>query len=159
MKILYTGFKGKNNSSYQLIQSIQGNKLLLTNSFEGLRRDIENIDLFYDLAIMFGLDKTLKNRVRIECVAEYGGVRLVTDVDVERVKDMFFRFGITCDIAATPSKYLCNAAFWHMLRKNNGNAVFIHIPTAKNMDGDMWNKLTKCIGELQDIVWCINYAK
>ncbi len=72
MKILYTGFKGKNNSSYQLIQSIQGNKLLLTNSFEGLRRDIENIDLFYDLAIMFGLDKTLKNRVRIECVAEYG---------------------------------------------------------------------------------------
>ncbi len=55
------------------------------------------------------------------------GVRLVTDVDVERVKDMFFRFGITCDIAATPSKYLCNAAFWHMLRKNNGNTVFIHI--------------------------------
>lgn len=101
---------------------------------------------------MFGLDKTLKNRVRIECAAEYGGVRLATDVDVDRVKDMFLRCGITCDIAEAPTKYLCNAAFWHMLRKNNGNVIFIHIPPTKNMDGDMWNKLTGCIGELQDIV-------
>jgi len=50
---------------------------------------------------------------------------------------MFFRCGITCDIVVTPTKYLCNAAFWHMLRNNNGNAVFIHIPTTKNKDGDM----------------------
>lgn len=150
MKVLYTGFKGKNNSSYQLIQLIQGNKLLLTNSFEGVKRDIEKMEVSYALTVMFGLDKTLKNRVRIERVAEYGGVQLQTDVDVECVKDMFSECGIICDIAATSTKYLCNAAYWHMLSKNK-NAVFIHIPTTKNMDGDMWNKLIECVGKLQDI--------
>ena len=71
MQILYTGFIGKNNSSYQLLQSIEGNKLFLTNSFEGLRRDIEKHDGKYDCSVMLGLDKTLKNEVRIECAVEY----------------------------------------------------------------------------------------
>ncbi len=150
MRVLYTGFKGKNNSSYRLMQSIQGNKLLLTNSFGGLKRDIEKIELSFDLAIMFGLDKTLKNRVRIERTAEYEGVCLQTNLDVECIKDMFSECGIACDTAVTPTKYLCNAAYWHMLRKNNGNALFIHIPTIKNMDGEMWSKLNNCIKEFEN---------
>ena len=44
MKILYTGFKGVHNSSYKVVNSLQGDKVFLTNSFEGLKKDIENID-------------------------------------------------------------------------------------------------------------------
>ena len=36
LRILYTGFKGKNNSSYQLLSKVSGEKIFLTNSFEGL---------------------------------------------------------------------------------------------------------------------------
>ncbi len=61
MHILYTGFKGKNNSSYQLLQLIDGNKLFLTNSFEGLRRYIEQVEKQYDCSIMLGLDRTLND--------------------------------------------------------------------------------------------------
>lgn len=43
MRVLYTGFKGKNNSSYQLVSNISGEKLFLTNSFEGLKKDIVNV--------------------------------------------------------------------------------------------------------------------
>ena len=43
-KVLLTGFKGKNNSSSILVQSISENYRLLTNSFEGLKKDIEEID-------------------------------------------------------------------------------------------------------------------
>lgn len=34
--ILYTGFKEKSNSSYQLLSKVSGEKIFLTNSFEGL---------------------------------------------------------------------------------------------------------------------------
>ena len=66
MKILYTGFKGQYNSSYRLVNGIAGEKLFLTNSFEGLKNDIENIYEEFDAVYMFGLDKNLKNSVRIE---------------------------------------------------------------------------------------------
>lgn len=71
MKILYTCFKGKNNASFQLVSEIYGDKLYLTNSFDGLKRDIANQSEEYDFVIMFGIDKNLKNRIRIERVAEY----------------------------------------------------------------------------------------
>ena len=42
MKILYTGFKGKNNASCQIIELINpSDKILLTNSFEGIKRDLD----------------------------------------------------------------------------------------------------------------------
>jgi hypothetical protein len=37
-KILYVGFKGKNNSSFKLVDSMKGDHLFLTNSFEGVYR-------------------------------------------------------------------------------------------------------------------------
>lgn len=39
--ILFTGFKGKNNSSYKIVSQSNGEKLYLTNSFQGLQKDIE----------------------------------------------------------------------------------------------------------------------
>lgn len=37
---LFLGFKGKNNASSILVKSISENSYFLTNSFEGLKRDI-----------------------------------------------------------------------------------------------------------------------
>ena len=50
MKILYTGFKGKNNASCQLVELINANdKVLLTNSFEGIKKDLAKISLLFHL--------------------------------------------------------------------------------------------------------------
>ena len=54
MRVLYTGFKGKNNSSYQLLSKISGERIFLTNSFDGLKKDIMNVTDQYDLVVMFG---------------------------------------------------------------------------------------------------------
>lgn len=59
MNILYVAFKGKNNASYQLLSNLNGDKLLLTNSHDGLKRDIDMKSEQYDLIFMFGIDKTL----------------------------------------------------------------------------------------------------
>lgn len=69
-KKLYVGFKGKNNASSVLVKSISRNSYLLTNSFEGLKKDIELLDESYDCIIFFGIDKQLKDTVRIEQVAK-----------------------------------------------------------------------------------------
>ena len=73
MKVLYTGFKGKNNSSFQVLSKLSGEKVYLTNSFTGLERDIMKISDDYDMVVMLGLDSHIKDMVRIESVAEYGG--------------------------------------------------------------------------------------
>ena len=49
---LYIGFKGKNNSSCIPVQFISKNHYLLTNSFGGLRKDIEMSGAAYDCIIM-----------------------------------------------------------------------------------------------------------
>ena len=53
---LYIGFKGKNNASCILVQSISKNHYLLTNSFGGLKKDIELLGDSSDCIIMFGID-------------------------------------------------------------------------------------------------------
>ena len=67
MKVLCTGFKGKNNSSYYLLSKISGQKLFLTNSYDGLKKDIMNVTDKYDLVVMFGLDTSLKNTANFLC--------------------------------------------------------------------------------------------
>ena len=56
--ILYVGFKGKNNFSGMLAECVSPKHLLLTNSFEGLKRDIDSVSNEYDQVVMFGVDKT-----------------------------------------------------------------------------------------------------
>ena len=67
---LYVGFKGKNNASCILAKAISADSYLLTNSFEGLKRDIDSLSCAYDSVILFGIDKNLTDTVRIEAVAE-----------------------------------------------------------------------------------------
>lgn len=145
MKILYTCFKGKNNSSYQLLAGISGDKLCLTNSYEGLKRDIISTSGTYDLVVMFGLDKSLKNGIRVETAAEYDGCRKTTEIDAVKIKEFLEEKGVKCTISHVPTKYLCNAAYWHMLHKVDGRAVFFHIPSLKNMSEEMMEKVVDCM--------------
>ena len=83
---------------------------------------------------MFGVDKNLTSEVRIEKAAYKDGETLVTDVKLKNLVKKFDSAGLSAVISDEPTVYLCNEAYWHALRKVSGRAVFIHIPTVKNID-------------------------
>ena len=66
MKILFTAFKGVHNTSFQLMDQTAANYILLTNSFQGLEKDISFISSDYCIVYMFGVDKKLIDKVRKE---------------------------------------------------------------------------------------------
>ena len=133
-KVLFVGFKGKNNSSSLLVKQLSDEFFLLTNSFEGVKKDIESLSDDHDEIIMFGVDKNLTSEVRIEKAACKDGETLVTDVDLKRLLKKFDSVGLSAFVSDEPTTYLCNEAYWYALRKFSGRAVFIHIPTVKNID-------------------------
>ena len=153
LRVLYTGFKGKNNSSYQLLAKISGQKLFLTNSFDGLKKDIMNVTEQYDMVVMFGLDARLKDTVRIENVAEWENERVNTKLDCDEIHTNMMACGIPCVVSNVPTGYLCNAAYFHMLKKCSGKVVFIHIPSRKNMSESTMCKILEC---LEKIVGTVN---
>ena len=140
MKILYTAFKGTHNASFQLVSQLSGDKLFLTNSFQGLEKDILSINLEYDTVYMFGIDKNLRNSIRVETCANYNGELLETSFDIVTLEKAIKNLGISCIISNKPTAYLCNAAYYYMLKKNR-NTVFIHIPSIKGMNNSLMNKL------------------
>lgn len=132
MKILYTAFKGKNNTSYQVASRLNGTVLFLTNSFQGLEKDIATVVNDYDVVYMLGCNKSLNNKIKIENCAEYNGERIFTEFDISELKKRINN-KLSYSISYSPTKYLCNAAFYHMLKKNK-NTVFIHIPSISGMN-------------------------
>ena len=72
---LFLGFKGKNNTSCMLAEQLSPKHLLLTNSFTGLKKDIDSISGEYNQIVMFGVDKELSTAVRIERVAAKNGIK------------------------------------------------------------------------------------
>lgn len=145
LRVLYTGFKGKNNSSYQLLAKISGQKLFLTNSFDGLKKNIMDVTEEYDMIVMFGLDTSLKDAVRIEYVAEWQSERIITKLDCDAICKSMVAYGIPYVVSNIPTRYLCNAAYFHMLQKFAGKVVFIHIPSLKNMSESMMCKILECL--------------
>ena len=139
--VLFVGFKGKNNTSGVLAESLSPQHLLLTNSFAGLKKDIDSACKEYDCAVMFGVDKTLKDAVRIEKTATLEGKTISTVLEAKDFKTMLESAGIAATISEVPTAYLCNEAYWHMLKKLEGRAVFIHIPTVKYADGGFMEKM------------------
>ena len=117
------------------------NFVLLTNSFEGVKRDIEAIEDNYDFVIMFGCDKSLKDCVRLECFAEKDGIKYETSLDVKLLSETLGHDGVENVISETPTHYLCNEAYWYALQKFEGKVVFIHIPTLKNIDENFISKM------------------
>ena len=132
MKELYIGFKGKNNSSAMLVSALSGQHFLLTNSFEGLKRDIAELPADYDAVYLFGVDKNLSDSFRIEQYAAKENARLTTTLDLEALTKRLSDVGINSTISKTPTHYLCNEAYWHLLEKYQSRAVLIHNPTIKN---------------------------
>ena len=146
MKKLIVGFKGKNNSSSILVSSISSEYFLLTNSFEGLRKDIEGLSDDYDEVYLFGVDKNLSNSFRIEKMAEKDGDTLQSKLDLESLRERLASFMIKTEISSTPTKYLCNEAYLYLLEKYKGNAALIHIPTIKNFKEEWISSVKKAIG-------------
>lgn len=130
--ILFIGFKGKNNASAMLVNSISQNACLLTNSFMGLKKDIDNLSPDFDAVYLFGVDKDLKDSFRIEQVAQREGVCLSSKLNLEDIVKTLSSSNVKCTISQNLTQYLCNEAYWYLLEKYKGNAVLIHIPTMKN---------------------------
>ena len=141
-KVLFVGFKGKNNSSGMLAERISSEHLLLTNSFAGLKRDIDSVSGEYDRAVMFGVDKNLASNVRIEKTASLNGEKKTSCLDLENIAEALNVTGIQSVISDNPTAYLCNEAYWHLLEKYSGRAVLIHIPTIKYADVAFIEKLS-----------------
>lgn len=142
---LYIGFKGKNNASSTLVERLSDSHCLLTNSFAGVKRDIEGLPDHYDSVLMFGIDKNLKNAVRIEHVAEREGARLCSGLDLKEISALLSTAGVRNLISDTPTGYLCNDAYWFALQKFKGKAVFIHIPTMKNMNNSFFERMKEAL--------------
>ena len=141
MPTLYVAFKGNGNSANKIVRSINGEKLFLTNSYNELKKDIDNINGTYDLVYMFGLDKRLKGNVRIDCVAQRGDVCLYSDVDFNSIAMNLSQNGIITNIGNTPTQYLCNEAYWYMLRKFNCHVIFFHVPSIKYITENFIEKI------------------
>ena len=140
MRILYTAFKGKYNTSYILANKLSSEPLLLTNSFQGIERDIASLQDSYDAVFMFGIDKNLKDCVRIELKAEVGGEIRTTGMDIlDFCGDMELK-AVKYIVSDEPTHYLCNYTYFHMLGYCK-KTIFIHIPSIKNMTGELMEKL------------------
>jgi hypothetical protein len=142
MKILFTAFKGVHNTSFQLVNQTVANHILLTNSFQGLEKDISFVSGDCSIVYMFGVDKELIDKVRIEKSAKYNAETVHTDFDIHYLETMLGSVGVSYIISDKPTRFLCNAAYYHMLKKNP-NTVFIHIPSLKGMSIELMNKLIK----------------
>ncbi|MBO4478238.1 MAG: hypothetical protein J5757_07945 [Lachnospiraceae bacterium] len=140
--VLFVGFKGKNNTSGVLAERLSLQHLLLTNSFAGLRRDIASLRGAYDCVVMFGVDKTLSSSVRIEKIASLNGTERASALDLQRLIEALADVGVPVEISDSPTAYLCNEAYWHMLDRFSGRAVFIHVPTLKHVDERFIEKMT-----------------
>ena len=147
MKILFTAFKGMYNTSFQFVNQTGANYVLLTNSFQGLKKDISSISRNYDIVYMFGVDKRLTNKIRIETCAKDNNETLHTDFNISPLEEKLRAGEISYTVSNKPTCYLCNAAYYHMLKKNP-NAVFIHIPSIGGMTTEMMKKLIEIFRHL-----------
>ena len=142
---LLIGFKGKNNLSGELVKEPGRDYCLLTNSFSGLRKDIDAIGTAYGSVILFGVDKDLDDAVKIERTAEKDGIRRSSALDPDSLAEGFRKAGLEAKVSDIPTAYLCNEAYWHLLRKFSGRAVLIHIPTMKNADEHFIRKVRQAL--------------
>lgn len=142
MRKLYTAFKGKNNTSSRLLSGITGQKMFLTNSFPALEREISALTGCFDIIIMFGADKSLRDCVRVECTAALKGEQIETDYPAATLAQKYREAGIRCCISKQTRRSLCNAAYYHML-KRNANTVFVHIPSIGAMTEPFLDQLAQ----------------
>ena len=139
MKILFTAFNGKNNSSKILLDKIKNeNKLYLKNSFitsvKQLEEELKNNE--YDLIISFGQAPLDMNTIRIETTAK-SDTKYKTKYNYTSLKNKLEKNFKTI-ISNQAGTYLCNHIYYNGLKyieEHNliTNMIFIHIPMIDNI--------------------------
>lgn len=94
----------------------------------------ENIDY----VISLGQRPNIKNKVHIETTAKDGQLKLDTDFDTVKLKELFERNGITVKLSHNAGTSFCNKLYFDCLSYITNNAlktkvVFVHIPFEKNI--------------------------
>ena len=143
MKILYTAFNGKSNSSKILLDNIiveEDNKLYLKNSFKSSVEQLSNKlkKDRYDLIISFGQAPIDKETIKIETRGN-GIDYFETDYDYNNLKKLFEKNGFNVVISKDAGNYLCNNIYYNGLkyiRENNLKCkmIFVHIPQIDNIN-------------------------
>ena len=149
MKVLITAFHGKYNASNMLVDIIdlEVDKLILTNSFVKLEQQLNNIQLEeYDLILMFGINKFLKDEIRLEQTAKLDNI-INTCLDINYISKLCNGF-IKTSINNVPTRYLCNSAYYHALKRNK-KTLFIHIPGFSKISN--MNLLVDIVKELTNL--------
>ena len=140
MRVLYTAFKGKTNSSKILLDKINSdNKIYLTNSFTtSVKELIDRIKSNeYDVIVAFGQAPIESDTIKIETTARAEEC-LVTDYDFENIKNNIEK-EYKVVISNNAGNYLCNNIYYNGLKyiKENGlktKMIFIHIPKINNIN-------------------------
>ncbi len=142
MRVLYAGFKGKNNSAKILLDKLDiedENKLYLTNSFDTSVKELKSklSDNRYDLIVAIGQLKLDKNVVRIERYA-CGLERILTNYDYNDFKNLLKENNFVVE-ESNKTNYLCNNIYYHGLKiikeqELDTKMIFVHIPKLKNID-------------------------
>ena len=101
-RVLFAGFKGRNNASGRLAEDLSRKPLLLTNSYNGLKRDIDSLKEDHDLVVLFGVDKNLTSNVRIEKSAIKDGTKRYSNLDLNKIFDALNAAGIEPLISDRP---------------------------------------------------------
>lgn len=141
MKILYTAFNGKDNSSKILLDKIivdKKDKLYLRNSFDTSVKQLINKIKNYELIISFGQAPLDKDTIKIEVIGKKENTLYKTDFNYSKIKEDIQKTGYKVYISEDAGNFLCNNLYYNGLKyikeKNiNCKMIFIHIPKIENI--------------------------
>lgn len=140
MKVLYTAFNGKNNSSKILLDKISSNnKLYLKNSFITSVKELEQEILTkdYDLIISFGQAKLELDNIKFETIGR-GAKEFKTNFNYDKLVSILKQKNYKVSISSNAGTYLCNNLYYEGLKlisekELKSKMIFIHIPKIKNI--------------------------
>ena len=151
MRILYTAFNGKSNSSKVLLDNIKCNKsdkLYLKNSFVTSVDQLQNklVKNNYDLIISFGQASLDYNNIKIEIQGKNDTNIYNTTYDFSKLCYKLKVNGFNIIISYDAGNYLCNNIYYYGLKyiaeqNLNCDMIFIHIPQQDNIDISLLTKL------------------
>lgn len=121
--------------------ALDAETVFITNSFQGAKRDVLSVDEhLYDQIVMLGIDKNLTDSIKIELTAAVDEHFVETCFNVDKLTSFCVENAVNYLINASPTAYLCNTAYYHMLNKKQ-NTIFIHIPSIGRMNSDFMKLL------------------
>lgn len=150
-KVLFTGFKGKTNSSKLVLDNILNiDKLYLTNSFNTSVKELYKEINKYNYIISLGQSDIKADNIKIE---KYGS-NLETNLDMDKLSNYLSNY-YKVTISNNAGNYLCNNIYYYGLKKIyeeklNTKMIFIHIPKIKNIS-DI-EKLSRIIENIIEIL-------